>query len=64
LNAGSEQVWILYPRQKELHQHLRDMPNAVRMYRETDIFEPDTLFPGLKIHIRDLFIVPEWMQNK
>lgn len=64
LNAGTEQVWILYPRQKELHQHLRDMPKTVRIYRETDAFEPETLFPGLTINITDLFVVPDWMQNK
>lgn len=64
LNAGTEQVWILYPRQKELHQHLRDMPKAVRIYRETDVFEPETLFPGLEINIADVFAVPDWMQNK
>jgi Uma2 family endonuclease len=59
LNFGSEQVWLLYPDQKELYQYITG-EDVVHIYRVGDIFEAPTLFPGLKMIISDLFTLPNF----
>jgi Uma2 family endonuclease len=55
---GTEQVWVLYPVQRELHQHLRGEKGA-RHYTEDDVLTAETLFPGLSLRIGDLFVLPQ-----
>jgi Uma2 family endonuclease len=62
LKYGSEQVWVLYPDQHELHQYVQG-EDAVRTYRAADTLEAPTLFPGLKILVGDLFILPDFEQS-
>jgi Uma2 family endonuclease len=57
LQHGSEQVWVLYSDQKQLYQYING-EDVVHIYRAGDTFEAPTLFPGLKIVIADLFILP------
>jgi len=54
----TEQVWVLYPDQRELHQHIRGI-NQIRIYGEDDILTADSLFPGLEIKIKNLFALPD-----
>ena len=55
LIEGSEEVWVIYPKLRALHRHLRDDPDNVRIYHEDDTLEPESLFPGLKISIAACF---------
>ncbi|GIL13497.1 MAG: hypothetical protein BroJett038_22170 [Chloroflexota bacterium] len=55
---GSEQVWVLYPTQRELHQFIRGEKGA-RHYTDGDVLAAETLFPGLALRINDLFALPE-----
>jgi Uma2 family endonuclease len=55
---GSEQVWVLYPTQRELHQFIRGEKGA-RHYTDDDVLAAETLFPGLALRINDLFALPE-----
>jgi Uma2 family endonuclease len=59
LNAGAQQVWVLYPEQATLHQYFRDDRSKVRVYRGTDTIDAEALFPGLKLTASELFIVPD-----
>ena len=57
LDHGTEEVWMLYPSRKELHQYRRD-EQAVRVYYEHDEVETP-LFPGLKLGVSALFVIDE-----
>ena len=59
LRFGTEQVWVIYPSQRQIYVHRSDQPATVHVYKEDDILEAETLFPGLKIKISDLFIIEE-----
>lgn len=58
LKFGTEQVWVLYPKPKTLHQYRADQPDIVKIYREDSILTADSLFPGLEIKIADIFKLP------
>lgn len=49
LAYGSEEVWVIYTNIRELHRYRRDEPSVVHVYRGDEVFEPGSLFPGLKI---------------
>lgn len=55
LRFGTEQVWLIYPAQQELHSYFRDDPHP-KVYKSGEVLEPAALFPGLKIAIADLFL--------
>jgi Uma2 family endonuclease len=55
LEHGSEEVWLLYPRLKELHRYRRDEPGTVQVYASGSVFDAAPLFPGLQLVIADLF---------
>lgn len=55
LAKGTEQVWVLYPEQAELHQYARNT-ELVRVYRGEDEVEASAFFPGLQIVTASLFI--------
>ena len=55
LNHGSEEVWLLYPKLKELHRYRRDEVGTVRVYTKSDVIDAAPLFPGLTLAIADLF---------
>jgi Uma2 family endonuclease len=58
LRAGSEQVWIAYPSEREVHQHKRGA-DTVRIYtQDTDAIEVEGLFPGLKLTLAEIFALP------
>ncbi|MCC7447038.1 MAG: Uma2 family endonuclease [Anaerolineae bacterium] len=59
LKAGTEQVWVVYPVQQEIHQYKASTPDTVRVYQDSDVIDVESLFPGLKLVTSDLFIVPD-----
>ncbi len=59
LRAGSEQVWIAYPNEREVHQHRRGA-DTVRVYtNDTDALDVADLFPGLTLTLGAIFALPE-----
>ncbi|MBC7811274.1 MAG: Uma2 family endonuclease [Burkholderiales bacterium] len=59
LSAGSEQVWVLYPSARELHQYRSDEPNLIRAFSDDDRIDADALFPSLTLSAADVFALPE-----
>lgn len=58
LRAGSEQVWIAYPNEREVHQHKRGA-DVVRVYtQDTDVIDVEGLFPGLTLTLGEIFKLP------
>ena len=57
LNAGTEQVWLVYPRQKEVHQYRRG-ESIVQTYSGNTALDADALFPGLSLPLADIFALP------
>jgi Uma2 family endonuclease len=55
---GAEQVWVLYPAWRELHQFIRGISGSF-IFITGDVFTPGELFPGLTINISDLFREPD-----
>lgn len=55
--AGTEQVWLVFPRQQEVHVYRRDAAQ-VHVYREQDVMDAGELFPGLMISLADIFARP------
>lgn len=65
LEAGTEQVWVVYPDSRELHQYRReDAANTVRAYRDDDTVDVEALFPGLALRITDVFRLPPWAEAR
>lgn len=58
LRFGSEQVWVLYPEQKELHQYVSGS-DSVRVYQGDDRIECAALFPDLEVTAAEFFALPE-----
>jgi Uma2 family endonuclease len=59
LAYGSEQVWVMYPRQQEIHQHRRDDPKTIRVYTGNDVIDAESLLPGFSIPVSAFFDLPE-----
>jgi Uma2 family endonuclease len=62
LEKGTQQVWIVYPLTKEVHQYQQDS-STIRIYRDTQLIDTSPLFPDLKIKIPDVFQLPIWAQD-
>ena len=62
LEKGTQQVWIVYPDTKEIHQYQSNQtPETIHEFREGDIVEFPDLFPNLKINVTDIFQMPSWL---
>jgi Uma2 family endonuclease len=60
LAKGTEQVWLVYPTTKELHQYRRDNNPEIRIYRGSQMLDLADLFPGLELTTDQIFAIPEW----
>lgn len=58
LNAGTEQVWLVYPRQKEVHQYKRGQ-SIIQTYSGDTAIDAGDLFPGLTLPLADVFALPD-----
>jgi Uma2 family endonuclease len=58
LRFGGEQVWVMYPDQKELHQYIAG-ESVAHIFSPGDTLQAPTLLPGLQIAIADLFTLPD-----
>lgn len=64
LDKGTEQVWVVYPETKEVHQYRREgTPELVRIYREHEKIDADALFPGLDLSLDMVFKLPSWAKK-
>lgn len=52
--AGTEQIWVIYPAEQQLHIYLRDDLQHVRVYSAGEQLEAPTLFPGWQVLVDDL----------
>jgi Uma2 family endonuclease len=59
LKAGSDEVWVVYPQQQEIHQYRRSSPDTVKVYTEDSVLNTDDLFPGLVLHASEIFTLPD-----
>lgn len=59
LNAGSEQVWLVFPRERELHQYFRESRAQVQVNQIDDALDGGTLLPDFTLRMRDVFVVPK-----
>lgn len=62
LDAGTEEVWVVYPDQKEVHQHQGRLPTVANLYQNDDRIAAENLFPGLEIITASFFVLPDWMK--
>lgn len=63
LNAGTQAVWVVYPRQRELHAYRASAPDVVTTYRGDDLIDTTPLFVGLELKTSTLFALPGWMEQ-
>jgi Uma2 family endonuclease len=54
---GTDEAWVLYSEQQELHQYIRGEKGS-HIFAAEDHFT-SALFPNLDIKIADLFLIPE-----
>ncbi|MBL8153607.1 MAG: Uma2 family endonuclease [Anaerolineae bacterium] len=58
LRFGTEQVWVLYPESRELHQFIQGEKGS-HIYSEGDRLSGGALLPGFEIRVADLFAQPD-----
>ena len=62
LEKGSEQVWLVYPRLREVHVYT---PNNVTIYKGDTAVDAAAVFPGIApLPLRAIFKLPAWAQPK
>jgi Uma2 family endonuclease len=59
LNKGTEQVWVVFPQQQEVHQYIRDEA-GVHTYSGSDTIGAEALLPGLELTMRAIFSLPDF----
>ena len=57
LRFGSEQVSVVFPEQRALHQYFAD--GRYRTYRGSETIDTGDLFQGFTLRLSDLFVFPE-----
>lgn len=60
LEKGTEQVWVVYPQTREVHQFRRDGKPEIRIYKEGETLDCEALFPGLALTTEMIFKLPAW----
>ncbi|MEM6284843.1 MAG: Uma2 family endonuclease [Chloroflexota bacterium] len=61
LGKGTEQVWVVYPTLKEVHQYINGDQTTVKIYRGSTHLEVEALFPGLELTTDQIFAMPDWV---
>lgn len=59
LAYGTEEAWVIYPNQVEVHVYRRDTPKTIRVYTADDVLESEALLPGLSAHVSEFFTLPD-----
>ena len=58
LDAGTEQVLVIFPKQKEVHQYRRSV-SEVATYKETGVLDLSNLIKGLTVDLAQVFAIPD-----
>lgn len=58
LAHGTDQVWVVYPDQGELHQYRRDDPSVITWQRGQTL-DAGALLPGFAVPLEAVFTLPE-----
>jgi Uma2 family endonuclease len=56
LNAGTHEVWVVYPTRREIYVYRRDARDVVRIFRADETLDCAVL-PALKLKVSDIFSV-------
>lgn len=57
LQKGTQQVWLIYPRAREVHQYTKD---GVRIYTDSEAIDAEGLFPGIEgLTLDAIFAMPK-----
>ncbi len=56
LDAGAQLVWVIYPKQREVHVY--PAAGAVRVFRAADTLTAEPLLPDFHVPVADLFTLP------
>lgn len=61
LEKGTQQVWLVYPKIKEVHQFTSAKPEQSRIYRGAESINAEDLFPNIQgLHLSAIFKLPKW----
>jgi Uma2 family endonuclease len=63
LDKGTEQVWVAYPTTKEVYQYRGDKNPEIRIYRNGEKMDVESLFPGLELTLEMIFALPGWAKK-
>jgi Uma2 family endonuclease len=58
LEFGTEQVWVIYPEIREVHQYRRGS-DMIQVYKDAEQMDVEALFPGLVLTLEEIFKLPE-----
>ncbi len=61
LDKGTQQVWVAYPKTRELVQYLNDEAQTITTHSGSQPLAVDGLFPGLTLTPDDIFELPDWV---
>jgi Uma2 family endonuclease len=60
---GTDEVWLVFPETREVHQFRRDTPDTARIYTGEQVIETPML-AGFTLPLTQIFALPEWMQKQ
>lgn len=61
LEQGTKQIWLVLPKQKEIHQYIHDKPNVINKYKGSNTLDAGALFPDIDGLTTDaIFKLPKW----
>jgi Uma2 family endonuclease len=61
LDKGTQQVWLLYPKTREIHQFIGGENEVLRVYKGSQEIDAEALFPGIEGLTTDtIFALPQW----
>ena len=63
LSKGTQEVWLIYPAEREIHQFRGDDLETARIYTGSRPIDVSALFPELTITTDEVFHLPKWVQG-
>jgi Uma2 family endonuclease len=61
LEKGTKQVWLIYPKTKEVHQYTSATPEKSHIYRGAESIDAESLFPKIQgLNLSAIFKLPKW----
>jgi Uma2 family endonuclease len=65
LDEGTEQVWLMYPKTREVHQFINGKPETVRIYKKSETIDASALFPAIEgLTVESIFKLPTWANKE